>query len=76
MENAEAARAWGCPCLRSVTADQIWLHPTGIYCQYPSGRVRVLSRDTVARFCTTGRYYDCPVYYREYSLEIDGTGLA
>lgn len=75
MTERATAGEGGCPLLRSVTVDRIWMYPTGIYCQSPSGRVRAPGRDTVARFCTSGRYYDCPVYHRAYSLEINGTGL-
>lgn len=31
-------------------------------CRLPSGRVRSLSPETVARLCTGGRYFSCPGY--------------
>jgi len=53
-----------CPFLRGVAVDWIWLYPTAVYCRPPSGRVRVPSGETVARFCTSGRYAACPGYRR------------
>lgn len=58
-----------CPFLRSVVADWIWMYPTSVYCQHPSGRVRVPSEETVARFCTSGRHADCPGYRRAFIPE-------
>ena len=51
-----------CPFLRPVMADHMWMYPTGAYCRLPSGRVRVPSRDTFARLCTSGCFYECPRY--------------
>lgn len=53
-----------CPFLRPVAVDWIWMYPTAVYCRPPSGRVRAPSEETVARFCTSGRYAACPGYRR------------
>lgn len=59
-----------CPFLRSVVADQIWIWPTAVYCRVPSGRVRILTPQTVSRYCIGGGYRDCP----SYRLDTSGEG--
>jgi hypothetical protein len=36
----------------------------GIYCQLPSGRVRVPSGDEVKQHCVPNRFEACPIYGR------------
>jgi hypothetical protein len=64
MEKSGESVELDCPFLTPVMADRIWMYPTGVYCRLPSGRVRVPSRDTLARVCTSGHYFVCPGYRR------------
>jgi hypothetical protein len=65
-----------CPFLRPRMASHLEAFPIGVYCRLPSGRVRIPSRDELARFCTAGRHPDCPVYRRAHAWEITILGLA
>jgi hypothetical protein len=57
--DVELARE-ACPFLRPEAADHLEAFPVGVYCRLPDGRVRVPSRDELARFCAAGHYRDCP----------------
>lgn len=76
MEKSRKVEALNCPFLKPVVADRMWMYPTGVYCRFPSGRIRVPSRDTVARFCTSGRHDDCPSYrrWRQQTTAVRGPG--
>jgi hypothetical protein len=54
----------GCPFLRARRVGGLGSFSTTVYCQLPSGRVRIPSHDELAQFCAAGRYYDCPVFGR------------
>lgn len=73
---SESTVAPECPFLRPVTADRLWMYPTGVYCRPPWGRVRVPSRDSLIRFCLNGGYHDCPSYrrWREQETAVAGLG--
>jgi len=60
-----------CPFLRPMMTSHLGAFPIGIYCRLPSGRVRIPSRDELARFCTAGQHRDCPAYRRACYWEID-----
>ena len=60
----EEERAFACPFLKRAMSDFMWMQPTALYCRPPSGRIRIPSRDTLARVCTNGDYPDCPNYQR------------
>ncbi len=51
-----------CPFLIPVTADRLWLYPTGAYCRPPGHRVRVPAGATIAGICTTPAHLVCPGY--------------
>jgi hypothetical protein len=51
-----------CPFLAPVVADWLWLHPAGVYCRRPDGRVRVPAEVTLARVCGTEAHRACPGY--------------
>ena len=65
-----------CPYLRPHRADRLAAFPMGVYCRLPDGRVRIPSRDELARFCTTGHHYDCVGFRRARYLETVVSGLA
>lgn len=65
-----------CPFLRPRMAGDLASFPIGVYCRLPSGRVRILSRDELRRFCTKGDYRDCIVYRRAHAWETTYLGLA
>ena len=65
-----------CPYLRPERADRLGAFPLGVYCRLPDGRVRIPSRDELARFCTTGHHADCVGFRRARYLETVVSGLA
>ena len=71
--NAETPK---CPYLRPHRADRLAAFPMGVYCRLPDGRVRIPSRDELARFCTTGHHADCIGFRRARYLETGVSGLA
>ena len=68
MNETLTSKQVDCPFLRPPLAGHI-------YCRLPSGRIRILSSDELARLCTRGRYNDCPVFRRVRANEMDLTGL-
>ena len=76
MEKRAATDAAKCPFLRPAGADHLGAFPLGVYCRLPSGRVRIPSRDELARFCTTGYHRDCLAFRQARYLETAVTGLA
>ena len=64
-----------CPFLRPRMSSHGAAFPVGIYCRLPSGRVRIPSRDELARLCTAGHYSDCLVYRRAHAWEITFMGV-
>jgi hypothetical protein len=59
MGHSGSAETPKCPYLRPERADRLAAFPIGAYCRLPDGRVRIPSRDELARFCTTGHHADC-----------------
>lgn len=51
-----------CPFLIPVTADHLWLYPTGVYCHPPGRRVRMPARATLVRLCLGPEYVRCAGY--------------
>lgn len=67
MERRRASSDEQCPFLVAVTADWLWLYPTGGYCRRPDGRVRLPAGATLTCICMTPAYLVCPGY-----LEAEG----
>jgi hypothetical protein len=45
--------------------DALWMYPTALYCQPPSGGIRVPSAETLGEVCLNGQYRDrCATYQR------------
>lgn len=65
-----------CPCLAPQLPERLGSFPLGVYCRLPGGKVRIPSRDELARFCTSGHHYDCPLYQEGRRAETIVTGLA
>lgn len=76
MRKPPEAGAPTCPYLRPETSDCLGSFPMGFYCRLPRGRVRIPSRDELARFCTTGHHGDCVTFRRARYLETVVSGLA
>ncbi|MBI3030354.1 MAG: hypothetical protein HYY64_12650 [Candidatus Rokubacteria bacterium] len=76
MEPSNNDEVLACPYLRPESADRLAAFPLGVYCRLPHGRVRIPSRDELARFCTTGHYADCVGFRRARYLETNVSGLA
>ena len=48
-----------CPFLIAVMADSLWMLPVPAYCRRPDARVKVPSRETLMRVCTTTGHARC-----------------
>jgi hypothetical protein len=51
-----------CPYLIDVTADWLWLYPSGVFCRRPDGRIRVVAAATLATRCDGGLFHECEGY--------------
>ncbi len=76
MTESQAIELKECPFLRPRMASHLGAFPIGVYCRLPSGRIRIPSRDELARLCTTEAYRDCLVYNRAHAWETTFLGLA
>jgi hypothetical protein len=48
-----------CPFLGPEMAERLG---EVLVCRLPDGKSRIPSKDELARFCTGGHHYDCPLY--------------
>jgi hypothetical protein len=64
METRVGADGKNCPFLRPDGTVPLYPFPVAVYCRLPGGRIRIPSRDELARFCTSGHYHDCLAYRR------------
>lgn len=74
MSETRMIEAAQCPFLRPMMVSDLGAFPMGVYCRLPSGRIRIPSRDELARFCSAGHHHDCPVYRRARYREIEVAG--
>ena len=55
-------RSEACPFLTPVTADRLWLYPTGAFCRRPGQRIRVPAAATGASGSLTRAHVACEGY--------------
>jgi hypothetical protein len=51
-----------CPFLVDLAADWLAVHPLGVFCRCPGGRIRFPAAATLATRCSGNRFRDCQHY--------------
>ena len=59
-----------CPFLIPVVADGLWMYPVPAYCRRPDASVKVPSRWTLTRVCTTDEHARCPGFQAGRRLQV------
>ena len=62
METFRLRSPLDCPFLLPVLSDRPWTRSAQPQCRLPSGQRRLIPTAIARRYCTQGRYYDCPAY--------------